>query len=111
LAAFAALIADLTARSTVVIAAGFANRNRVETQNIVGPFLNPVHLVIPYDEGKTFLDWLAFVRDRVFEATTRGLLKAVTTRRERSCLQVVGLIRSDRRYAAGTAGIASGRSP
>src|SRR5262245_27941113 len=74
LAAFAALMADLTARSTVVIAAAFANRNRVETQNIVGPFLNPVHLIISYDENKTFLDWLAFVRDRVFEATTRGEL-------------------------------------
>jgi amino acid adenylation domain-containing protein len=74
LAAFAALIADLTARSTVVFTAGFANRNRVETQNIVGPFLNPVHLVISYDEKKTFIDWLAFVRDRVFEATTRGEL-------------------------------------
>jgi hypothetical protein len=74
LAAFAALMADLTARSTVVIAAAFANRNRIETQNIVGPFLNPVHLVISYDENKTFLDWLAFVRHRVFEATTRGEL-------------------------------------
>jgi amino acid adenylation domain-containing protein len=74
LAAFAALIADRTARSTVVIAAAFGNRNRVETQNIVGPFLNPVHLVISYDENKTFLDWLAFVRDRVFEATTQGEL-------------------------------------
>jgi hypothetical protein len=72
LAAFAALMADLTARSTVVIAVAFANRDRVETQSIVGPFLNPVHLVIPYDENKTFIDWLAFVRDRVFEATTHG---------------------------------------
>jgi hypothetical protein len=73
-AAFAALIADRTARSTVVIAAAFANRNRVEMQNIVGPFLNPVHLVIPYDENKNFIDWLAFVRDRVFEAMARGEL-------------------------------------
>jgi hypothetical protein len=72
LAAFAALIAELTARSTVVIATGFANRNRVETQNIVGPFLNPVHLVIRYDENKTFIEWLSFVRDLVFEATAHG---------------------------------------
>jgi amino acid adenylation domain-containing protein len=74
LAAFAALLADRSARSTVVIAVGFANRNRVETQNMVGPFLNPIHLVISYDENKIFFDWLAFVRDRVFEATTRGEL-------------------------------------
>jgi len=72
LAAFAALIADLTGRSTVVIAMGFANRNRVETQNIVGPFLNPVHLVARYDENKTFIEWLAFVRDLVFEAMAHG---------------------------------------
>ena len=74
LAAFAALMADLTGRSTVVIVVAFANRNGVETQNIVGPFLNPVHLVIPYDANKTFLDWLAFVRDSIFEAMARGEL-------------------------------------
>jgi amino acid adenylation domain-containing protein len=74
LAAFAALIADVTASSTVVIGTGFANRNRVETQNIVGPFLNVVHLVFSYDPNKTFLEWLEVVRDRVFEATTRAEL-------------------------------------
>ena len=74
LAAFAALIADVTASSTIVIGTGFANRNNVETQNIVGPFLNTVHLVFSYDANKTFLEWLEFVRDRVFEATTRAEL-------------------------------------
>jgi len=74
LAVFTALMAGLTGGSTAVIAVAFAKRNGVETQNIVGPFLNPVHLVIPYDENKTFLDWLAFVRDRVFEAMERGEL-------------------------------------
>ena len=39
---------------------------------IVGPFLNPVHLVIRYDENKTFIEWLAFVRDLVFDATAHG---------------------------------------
>jgi non-ribosomal peptide synthetase component F len=74
LAAFAALIADVTASSTIVIGVGFANRNHVETQNIVGPFLNTVHLVFFYDAHKTFLEWLEIVRDHVFEATTRGEL-------------------------------------
>jgi amino acid adenylation domain-containing protein len=74
LAAFAALIADVTANSTIAIGASFANRNRVETQNIVGPFLNVVHLVFSYDANKTFLQWLEFVRDQVFEATTRAEL-------------------------------------
>ena len=74
LAAFAALIGDVTASSTIVIGTAFANRNNVETQNIVGPLLNTVHLVFSYDASKTFLEWLELVRDRVFEATTRAEL-------------------------------------
>jgi hypothetical protein len=74
LAAFAALIADVTASSTIVIGTAFANRNRVETQNIVGPLRNTVHLVFSYDSSKTFLEWLESVRDKVFEATTRAEL-------------------------------------
>ena len=74
LAAFAALIGDVTASSTIVIGTAFANRNNVETQNIVGPLLNTVHLVFSYDASKTFLEWLELVRDHVFEATTRAEL-------------------------------------
>lgn len=74
LAAFAALIADVTASSTIVIGTFFANRNHVETRNIVGPFRNTVHLILSYDANKTFLEWLEFVRDHVFEATMRGEL-------------------------------------
>ena len=74
LAAFAALIADVTASSTVIIGTGFANRNQVETQNIVGRFVNTVHLIFRYDANKTFLEWLGFVRDQVFEASTRSEL-------------------------------------
>jgi len=74
LAAFAALIADVTVNSPIVIGTGFANRNRLETQNLVGPLRNPVHLVFFYDRNKTFLEWLEYVRDHVFEATTRGEL-------------------------------------
>ena len=33
-----------------------------------------VHLVFSYDANKTFLEWLEFVRDHVFEATTRAEL-------------------------------------
>jgi amino acid adenylation domain-containing protein len=74
LAAFVALIGDVTASSTIVIGTAFANRNNVETQNIVGPLLNTVHLVFSYDASKTFLEWLELVRDCVFEATTRAEL-------------------------------------
>ena len=33
---------------------------------------NPVHLVFFHDSNRTFLEWLEYVRDQVFEATTRG---------------------------------------
>ena len=74
LAAFAALIADVTSSSIIVIGTAFANRNHIETQNIVGRFVNTVHLVFSYDANKTFLEWLEFVRDQVFEASTRSEL-------------------------------------
>jgi amino acid adenylation domain-containing protein len=74
LAAFVALIGDVTDSSTIAIGTAFANRNNVEAQNIVGPLLNTVHLVFSYDPRKTFLEWLELVRDCVFEATTRAEL-------------------------------------
>lgn len=74
LAAFVALIGDATAISPIVIGTGFANRNRLETQNLVGPLRNPIHLVFFYDPEKTFMEWLEYVRERVFEATTRSEL-------------------------------------
>jgi len=74
LAAFVALIAHTTCKQSVVVGTGVANRNRMESQGIVGPFLTPVHLVFSHDESKTFIEWLEIVRDHVFEATTRGEL-------------------------------------
>jgi non-ribosomal peptide synthetase component F len=80
LAAIAVLIADVTANSTIVIGTAFANRNHVETQKIVGRLVNTVHLVFSYDANKTFLAWLKFVRDQVFEASTRSELPYDTLR-------------------------------
>jgi amino acid adenylation domain-containing protein len=74
LAAFVALLADLRGKSTVVVAAGFANRNRVEMQTIVGRLLNPIHLVFSYDENRSFLQWLSIVREHVFQAGKRSEL-------------------------------------
>jgi amino acid adenylation domain-containing protein len=74
LAAFAALVANLTGNSIVVIDSHFAIRNRVETQNIVGRFLNTIPFVFSYDASKTFMEWLEIVRDRVFETTSRSEL-------------------------------------
>ena len=65
--AFAALIADVTGNSTVVIGTFFDNRDRMETRSIVGRFSNFAFLVLTYDPRKTFLEWLEIVRDRVFE--------------------------------------------
>lgn len=67
LACFVALLADMTGRSTVVIATGFDSRNRLETRNIVGSFANLVPLVISYRRRASFYDWISSVRDRVFE--------------------------------------------
>lgn len=80
LAAFAALIGDAIGDAPIVIGTGFANRNRIETQNLVGPLRNPVCLLFAYDPNKTFLEWLEYVRDQVFDATTRGELPFETIR-------------------------------
>jgi amino acid adenylation domain-containing protein len=72
LAAFAALVADVTGNSTVVIGTWFDNRDRMETRSIVGSFFNFAFLVLSYDPSKTFLEWLKIVRDRVFETKMRS---------------------------------------
>jgi len=74
LAAFAALVADITGNSTIVIGTNFVNRNHIDTQNIVGPFVNATPLIFTYDATKTFLGWLEIVRDRVFETSTHSEL-------------------------------------
>ena len=74
LAAFAALVADVTGNSSIVIGTHFVSRNHVDTQNIVGPFVNTTPLVFSYDATKTFLEWLEIVRDRVFETRTHSEL-------------------------------------
>jgi hypothetical protein len=72
LAAFAALVADVTGNSIIVIGTNFVSRNRAHTQNIVGPFVNPTPLVFSYDATKTFREWLEIVRDRVFVSKSRA---------------------------------------
>jgi amino acid adenylation domain-containing protein len=74
LAAFAALVADVTGNSNIVIGTNFVSRNHIDTQNIVGPFVNSTPLIFTYDATKTFLGWLEIVRDRVFETSTHSEL-------------------------------------
>jgi acyl-coenzyme A synthetase/AMP-(fatty) acid ligase/acyl carrier protein len=74
LAAFAALIADLRGKSTVVIGTFFDNRNRAEAQTIVGRFVNMVPLVVSYDASKTFRQYLETVHNLVFETLAHSEL-------------------------------------
>ena len=74
LACFTALLADMSGRSTVVMATGFDNRNRLETRNIVGSFANLVPLVVTYRRRASLRDWIINVRDRVFETEAHAEL-------------------------------------
>jgi hypothetical protein len=71
-AAFAALVADVTGNPSVVIGTYFDNRDRMDTRSIVGRFADFAPLVLTYDPSKTFLEWLEIVRDRVFETKMRS---------------------------------------
>jgi Condensation domain len=74
LAAFVALIADVTGNSSVVVNTIFVSRNHIDTHSIVGPFANTTPLLFSYDATKTFLEWLEIVRARVFETRTHSEL-------------------------------------
>jgi amino acid adenylation domain-containing protein len=74
LAAFAALIADVTGNSTVVFWTLFDNRNRTDAQTIAGPFVNIVPLVFSFDASKTFLQALEIVHSRLFETLAHSEL-------------------------------------
>jgi amino acid adenylation domain-containing protein len=74
LAAFVALVADVTDNSSIAIGTHFVSRNHVDAQNIVGPIVNTTPLVFSYDATKTFLEWLEIVRDRVFATRTHSEL-------------------------------------
>ena len=89
LAAFAALVANITDKSTIFIGTSFVSRNHVDTQNIVGPFVNSTTLVFSYDATKTFQEWLEIVRDRLFETITHSELSYEQVVKQQ--LQVAGV--------------------
>jgi hypothetical protein len=74
LAAFAALLADASAKRKVMIGTLFQNRDRPEVQRIVGPLVNRLPLVFAYDPSQTFLRWVQLVHRRVFETLARSEL-------------------------------------
>jgi amino acid adenylation domain-containing protein len=72
LAAFVALLADVTGNSTVVIGTYLDNRNSIDVQSIVGRLLTTATMVFSYDPSRTFAEWTGIVRDRVFEMIARN---------------------------------------
>jgi hypothetical protein len=71
LAACAALVADVTGHSKVVIGTHFANRGRAATQGMLGLFTNLAPLVLAFDPATSFRDWVETVRERVVETEMR----------------------------------------
>jgi amino acid adenylation domain-containing protein len=74
LAAFAALIADSTSNSTVVLGTLFDNRHRADAHTLAGRLVHWVPLVLHYDAGKSFREWVRIVHDRVFETLAHSEL-------------------------------------
>src|SRR5690606_19804490 len=65
---------DMTGRRHVVIGSSFVTRSRNETRGIAGLFTNLAPLVIAYDPRLAFSDWVASVRDRLFETEAHAEL-------------------------------------
>ncbi|HEX7181603.1 MAG TPA: amino acid adenylation domain-containing protein, partial [Thermoanaerobaculia bacterium] len=63
LAAFQALLARLANQQDVVVGSPLAGRNRIETENLIGFFVNTLALRSTVREGQSFADLLAQVRE------------------------------------------------
>ena len=88
LAAFAALLADVTGNATVALWSLFDNRNRADAQSIAGPFVNIVPLVFSFDANKTFMEWLNIVHRRLFDILAHSELPFDTIKKQ---LQTMGI--------------------
>ena len=71
-AAFAALIADACGNDTVVLGTAFDDRHRPDTQAILGRMTNWLPVVLRYDAGRPFVDWLRDAHRRVFDTLAHG---------------------------------------
>jgi amino acid adenylation domain-containing protein len=72
LAACAALLAEESARARVVIGTYVMNRNFLAVRDMVGPFANLAPLALSCDPDRTFTDWIAIVREHVFDIENRS---------------------------------------
>ena len=63
LAAFSTLLSRYTGQDDIVVGTPIANRNRVEVENLIGCFMNPLPLRVRLDGNPTFQELLQRVRD------------------------------------------------
>jgi non-ribosomal peptide synthetase component F len=68
LAAFQVLVSRYTGREDVVVGTDLANRNRLETENLIGFFVNLLPILTNLSGNPTFTGLLARVREVVLEA-------------------------------------------
>ena len=68
LAAFSTLLYRYSGQSDILIGTPIANRNRAETENLIGFFINTLILRTRFSEQMTFRELLAQVRETALEA-------------------------------------------
>ncbi|MGO1000206.1 amino acid adenylation domain-containing protein [Lysobacter sp. CA196] len=68
LAAWGAVLARLSGQDEVVIGTPVANRTRVETEPLIGFFVNTLALRLDLSDRPSVAQWLAQVRERVLQA-------------------------------------------
>ena len=68
LAAFQALLSRLTGQKCIVVGSPMAGRQQVETEKLIGLFVNLVALKTDIDEKDSFLDLLKKVKETAAEA-------------------------------------------
>ena len=73
LAAFAALLAD-EGKPDVVIGMYMTGRTRLPLQGIFGDFSNLTTLRLRFDPAKSFVEWLALVRDQVVSVESHSTI-------------------------------------
>ena len=90
LAAFATLLYSYTGQSDIVVGTDVANRNHVETENLIGFFSNQLVLRVRLFGEMSFRELLGRVRETTLDAYTHQdlsfekLVKALQTRRDPS---------------------------
>ncbi|HEU5092065.1 MAG TPA: condensation domain-containing protein, partial [Nitrospira sp.] len=74
LAAFAAILADVSGQPDVVFGGYISGRNRPELQRMLGDFSNLVTLRFQYKPQLSFFEWLSKVRDTMLAVQKHSLI-------------------------------------